>query len=165
MAKESSFDIVSNLDLQEVDNSVNQAKKEVVNRYDLKSTKSEIALDKEGLRITITTENDMALRAVVDILQSKMVKRSISLKALDLGKVRPAAAGRVSQDIALVSGISADKAREINQLIKNSKIKVRSQVEGDKLRIVAKSKDLLQETIALIKEADVDIPLQFVNFR
>lgn len=165
MAKESSFDIVSNLDLQEVDNAVNQAKKEVMNRYDLKSTKSEIALDKEGLRISITTDNDMALRAVVDILQSKMVKRSISLKALDLGKIKPAAAGRVSQDIVLVSGISADKAREINQLIKNSKIKVRSQVEGDKLRIVAKSKDLLQETIILIKEADVDIPLQFVNFR
>lgn len=165
MAKDSSFDIVSEIDMQEVDNAINQGKKEIVNRYDLKNTDSTIELDREQDKIVIETANDMALAAIVDVIKSKMIKRGISPKALDVSKAEDAAGGRLRQDIDLVTGISTEKAKEINQLIKKSKMKVKAQIEGDKLRISGKSKDLLQDAIALVKESNMEIPLQFVNFR
>jgi len=165
MGKDSSFDIVSEIDMQEVDNGINQAKKEVVNRYDLKSTNSNIDLDRDQDKIIVETANDMALTAVVDVIKTKMIKRGISPKALDISKAEDASGGRVRQEIKLVRGISSEKAKEINQIIKKSKIKVKTQIEGDKLRISGKSRDLLQETIALVKESNMEIPLQFINFR
>ncbi len=165
MGKDSSFDIVSEIDMQEVDNGINQAKKEVVNRYDLKSTNSNIDLDRDQDKIIVETANDMALTAVVDVIKTKMIKRGISPKALDISKAEDASGGRVRQEINLVRGISSEKAKEINQIIKKSKIKVKTQIEGDKLRISGKSRDLLQETIALVKESNMEIPLQFINFR
>jgi len=165
MAKDSSFDIVSEINMQEVDNGINQAKKEVVNRYDLKNTNSVINLDKDQDKIVIETANDMALAAVVDVIKTKMIKRGISPKALDISKAEDASGGRIRQEIGLVRGISSEKAKEINQLIKKSKLKVKTQIEGDKLRISGKSKDLLQDTINLVKDAHMEIPLQFINFR
>ncbi len=165
MAKDSSFDIVSVIDMQEVDNAINQGRKEIVNRYDLKNTNSTIELDREQNKVVMETANDMALTAILDVIKSKMIKRGISPKALDVSKAEDAAGGRLRQEIELVTGISTEKSKEINLLIKKSKLRVKTQIEGDKLRVSAKSKDLLQEAIVLVKEANVEIPLQFVNFR
>ena len=165
MAKDNSFDIVSILDMQEIDNAVNQTKKEASTRYDLKTTATQIELDRNQSKITITTNNDFALRSVIDVLESKLVKRQISLKALIIKGVEPTSGGRVRQIIDLVQGISSEKAREINRLIKDTKLKVNVQIEGEKVRVSAKSKDLLQEAISLVKNADFNIPLQFINFR
>lgn len=165
MAKDSSFDIVSSLDMQEIDNAVNQTRKEAATRYDLKTTATQIEMDRNEGKITITTNNDFALRSVIDVLESKLIKRDVSLKALVFSKVEPASGGQVRQLIDLVQGISTEKAKEINRAIKDSKIKVNVQIEGDKLRVSAKSKDLLQEAIALVKGNDFTIPLQFINFR
>ncbi|HEX21395.1 MAG TPA: YajQ family cyclic di-GMP-binding protein [Actinobacteria bacterium] len=165
MAKNNTFDIVSVLDMQEVDNAVNQARKEVVTRYDLKKTNTVIELDSEEGKILITTDNDFTLRSVVDIIKSKAVHRKISLKALEIDKIEPAAAGRVRQTVNLVQGIPMEKSKEINRLIKSAKLKVSVAIEGDKLRVSSKSRDLLQEVMTLVKKADLNIPLQFVNFR
>lgn len=165
MAKNNTFDIVSVLDMQEVDNAVNQCRKEVVTRYDLKNSNTVIELDSDEGKILITTDNDFTLRSVIDILKSKAVHRKISLKALDIEKIEPAAGGRVRQVINLVQGIPMEKAKEINRMIKSAKLKVSVAIEGDKLRVSSKSRDLLQEVIAMVKTAGLDIPLQFVNFR
>lgn len=165
MAKNNTFDIVSVLDMQEVDNAVNQCRKEVVTRYDLKNSNTVIELDSDEGQILITTDNDFTLRSVIDILKSKAVHRKISLKALDIEKIEPAAGGRVRQVINLVQGIPMEKAKEINRMIKSAKLKVSVAIEGDKLRVSSKSRDLLQEVIAMVKTAGLDIPLQFVNFR
>jgi len=165
LAKNNTFDIVSVLDMQEVDNAVNQCRKEVITRYDLKNSHTELELDTEEGKIVINTDNDFTLRSVVDILKSKAVRRKISLKALDIEKMEQAAGGRVRQVINLVQGIPMEKAKEINRLVKSAKLKVTVAIEGDKLRVSSKSRDLLQEVIAMVKEAGLDIPLQFVNFR
>lgn len=165
MAKENSFDIVSILNVQEVDNAVNQTRKEAATRYDLKSTATEIGFDRQQRKVTIITSNEFALRSVVDVLESKLVKRQISLKALSFGRVEPATGGRVRQVVNLIHGISSEKAREINKFIKDAKLKVNVQIEGDKLRVSARSIDLLQEVISMVKQADFNIPLQFVNYR
>lgn len=165
MSKESSFDVVSQLDLQEVDNAVNQANREVATRYDLKSSRSSIQLDRQTGRITIASSDDFHLKAVADVLNGKLVKRQVSLKALHPGAVEAASGGTVRQSIALVQGIDQDRARALSKLVKDAKVKARTQVEGDKLRVFSKSRDTLQEVIRLLKEADVDIPLQFVNYR
>ena len=165
MAKDNSFDIVSTLDLQEIDNAVNQTGKEADTRYDLKATATEIEFDRSGGKITINSADEFALRSVYDVLSSKLVRREISLKALVPGKVETAPNSRVRQAIDLVQGISSEKAKEINRLIKDSKIKVNVAIEGDKLRVTSKSRDYLQEAINLVKESKMDIPLQFINFR
>lgn len=165
MAKESSFDIVSVIDMQEVDNALNQARQESATRYDLKSAGCEIAFDKNSGAITLSASSDFALKSLVEIVQSKLVRRGIDVKALHLGKVETASAGSVRQTCTLAQGISTEIGREINKLLKQSKIKINVQIQGDQVRVAGKVRDDLQEAMRLVKEKDFDIPLQFVNFR
>jgi cyclic-di-GMP-binding protein len=158
-----SFDIVSVVDMQEVDNAVNQAIKEIGQRYDFKGSKCEVVLEKDGIRVM--ADDDFRLKAVVDVLQSKFVRRGVSLKALQYGKAEPASGGRVRQIIAIAQGISKEKAREIIVLIKGTKKKVQSQIQDEQVRVTGKSTDDLQAIIRLLKEKDLGLEMQFVNFR
>ncbi len=160
-----SFDIVSRIDLQEVNNAINQAVKEVVNRYDLKSTKSTIELDSDGSKIVVRSNNDFSLKQVVIVLDQKLVKRGVPLKGLSYGPIREAAGSTVMQEIALQQGIPIEKAREIVKLIKNRKLKVQSSIQGDQVRVSGKNRDDLQEVIAMLKEEDLGIDMQFTNYR
>jgi uncharacterized protein YajQ (UPF0234 family) len=158
-----SFDVVSKLDLQEVDNAVNQTRKEVDQRYDFKGTRTEIAFEGEEIRIDSSDEHRVA--AVVDVLQSKLVKRGVSLKSLEYGRIEPASGSRVRQTITLQQGIAEEKAKQITKRIKESKLKVQAQIQADQVRITGKNRDDLQAAIQLLKQDDVGLPLQFVNFR
>lgn len=162
-----SFDIVSEIDMQEVDNAVNQAIKEIQQRYDFKGTKSEIKLEKEKEKegITVLADDDYKLKSIIDILQSKFVKRGLSLKSLDYGKVEPASGSMLRQLIKLKQGIPGEKAKEIVKVIKDTKMKVQSSIQGDKVRVAGKKIDDLQEIIQFLKGKDFDLPLQFGNFR
>lgn len=162
-AKDNSFDVVSKIDMQEVNNAVNQTIKEIQQRYDFKGSKSTVTLNED--KITIISDDDFKLRSVIDILQSKMVKRNVSLKALEYGKIEAAAGDTVRQVITLQSGISKEKAKDITKLIKESKLKVQAQYQDDQVRVTGKSKDDLQQAIQLLKERDLGIDLQFINFR
>ena len=158
------FDVVSEVDLQEVRNAVDQAAREVVNRYDFKGTNSSIELG-DG-QIKMATSSEDRLLALRTLLEEKLVKRKVSLKAIDYGKVEEASAGTVRQSAAIVAGISSDKARELNKYIKELGLKgVQSQAQGDQLRVSGKKRDDLQAAIAALKEHDFGIPLQFNNFR
>ncbi|MDO3676349.1 YajQ family cyclic di-GMP-binding protein [Paenibacillus ehimensis] len=163
MSSENSFDIVSKLDLQELNNAINQAEKEIATRFDFKGSKSSISLEKEEL--VVVSDDDFKLQNVLDILQSKMAKRGISLKNLEYGKVEPAAGSTVRQRIKVKQGIDQDNAKKINVLIRDSKLKVKSQIQGDQIRVTGKSKDDLQQVIALLRKADLPLELQFINFR
>lgn len=165
MAAESSFDIVCKIDLQEVDNAVNQALKEVAQRYDFKGSKSSITLDKGAAKLVLASDDDFKLRALDDILQSKLHKRGISLKALEYGKLEQAAGGTVRQEISLQQGIPQEKAKDIVKMIKGAKLKVNAAIQGDQLRVSGKNKDDLQAVIAMVREADLGIETQFVNYR
>ena len=158
-----SFDVVSKVDLQEVENALNQTRKEVTQRYDLKDTKTEIAWDKKDL--VITSADDFKVQAVLDVLQSKLVRRGVPLKNLEYGKVEPAAGGRARQTITVRQGIDSDKAREIVKQVKQSGLKVQSQILEDQVRVSGKKRDDLQAVIQLLKGADFGLALQFVNFR
>lgn len=158
-----SFDIVSKVDMQEVDNAVNQTIKEIAQRYDFKGSKSEITQEKDTVKLL--SEDDFRLKAIIDILQSKFIKRGISVKALQYGKVENASGGMVRQIITIQQGISKEKGKEINNVIKETKLKVQSQIQDDQLRITGKNIDDLQEVIQLLKGKDLGIELQFVNFR
>ncbi len=163
MAKDASFDIVSQVDMQEVGNAVHQAVKEIEQRFDFKNSKSSIKLEED--KINLVSDDDFKMQNVRDILESKLVKREVSLKALEYGKVLPAAGDTVKQEVKLVQGISQEKAKQINKLIKDSKIKVNSAIQGDQLRVSGKSRDDLQAVIALLRQADLGIDLQFINYR
>lgn len=163
MSSENSFDIVSKLDMQELNNAINQAEKEIATRFDFKGSKSSISLEKEEL--VVVSDDDFKLQSVLDILQSKMAKRGISLKNLDYGKVEPAANSTVRQRIKVKQGIDQDIAKKINILIRDSKLKVKSQIQGDQIRVTGKSKDDLQQVIQLLRKADLPLELQFINFR
>ena len=163
MAVENSFDIACKLDMQEVSNAVNQTLKEIEQRYDLKGSKFEVVLEKTA--ITLTVADDMKLRAVTDILQSKLHRRGVPLKALTYGKVEPAAGGALRQQIALQQGIPIDKAREIVKLVKETKLKVQAQIQEDQVRVSGKNRDDLQAVIALLREKDLGIAIQFINYR
>jgi uncharacterized protein YajQ (UPF0234 family) len=158
-----SFDVVSRVDMQEVKNAVNQSQKEISQRYDFKKSKSTIDMDESS--ITIVSDDDYKLKAVVDILQSKLVKRKVSLKALSYGKVEPASGGLVRQKISLQQGIPMEKAKEMVKHIKSTKIRVQAQIQQDQLRVSGKKRDVLQECISLLKEKDFGLDLQFVNYR
>lgn len=158
-----SFDIVSKVDMQEVDNAINQTVKEITQRYDFKGTKSEVTLEKESIKIL--ADDDFKLKAIIDILQSKFIKRNISPKALQYGKAEQASGGMVRQIITLQVGISKEKAKDIGAVIKETKLKVQSQIQDDQLRVTGKNIDDLQEVIRVLKGKDLDIDLQFVNFR
>jgi hypothetical protein len=160
-----SFDIVSRIDLQEVNNAINQAVKEVVNRYDLKSTKSTIELDSDGSKIVVRSNDDFSLKQVVIVLDQKLVKRSVPLKGLSYGPIREAGGSTVMQEIVLQQGIPIEKAREIVKLIKNRKLKLQSSIQGDQVRVTGKNRDDLQTVIAMLKEEDLGIDMQFTNYR
>ncbi|GAB7028164.1 YajQ family cyclic di-GMP-binding protein [Geotalea toluenoxydans] len=158
-----SFDIVSKVDMQEVDNAVNQAVKEIAQRYDFKGSKSEVTLEKDAIKVL--TEDDFRLKAIIDILQSKFIKRGISAKALQYGKVENASGSMVRQVIDIQQGVSKEKGKEINNVIKETKLKVQSQIQDDQVRVTGKNIDDLQQVIQLLKGKDLGLDLQFVNFR
>jgi len=158
-----SFDVVSQVDMQEVDNAVNQARKEIGQRYDFKGAAAEIALEKNEIRINAPDE--FKAKAVVDVLQSKLVRRQVPVKALAYGSIEPAAGGRCRQVLTVQQGIAAEKARQIVKIVKDAKMKVQVQIQGDQVRISGKLRDDLQRAIQLLRQQDLDIALQFVNFR
>jgi len=163
MAAENSFDIVCKVEMQEVTNALDQARREVETRYDLKEARNEIALDKTD--IVVTSADEMKLRAVVDILQSRLHRRGVPLKALTYGKVEEAGGGLKRQKIGLQQGIPIEKAREIVRLIKDTKIKVQASIQEDQVRVSGKNRDDLQKVIAMVKERELGIAVQFANYR
>jgi hypothetical protein len=160
---ESSFDVVSSVDLQEVKNAISQAMKEIVTRFDLKGTNSNIELQAE--KLVLTTSDEFKLKAVRDVLEGRLVKRNVPLKALTWGEVDKALGGTVRQEVELQKGIPTDKAREIVKVIKQTKLKVQAAIQGDQVRISGKSKDDLQSVMQLLKNTDLGIDMQFTNRR
>lgn len=160
---ESSFDIVSKVDLQEVRNAILQAMKEITTRYDLKGSGSDVTLGEDA--ITLTSSDDFKLKAVRDVLEARLVKRGVPLKALSYGKVEEALSGTVRQSVALQKGIPSEKAREIVKLVKGTKLKVQAAIQGDQLRVSGKNKDDLQAVMSTLREQDLGIDIQFSNYR
>ena len=158
-----SFDIVSKLDFQELANAVDQAKREIENRFDFKGSKSELNLSKEDL--ILISDDEGKLKQVKDVLESKVIKRGVSLKALEYAKIEAALGGLVRQKVTFVQGISKEEAKKINKQIKETKLKVSSQIMEDKIRVSGKSRDDLQKVINLLKDSDISIPLQFKNYQ
>ncbi len=163
MAKDNSFDVVSEVNLQEVSNAVNQARKEISQRYDFKGSKTAIELENDTIKIT--TEDDFRLNSVVDILKTRLISRKVAIRNLSYGKVEDAAGGMVRQLVTIRQGIAADKAKQMVKDIKSLKLKVQTAIQGDRLRVSGKNKDDLQKVIAFLKDRDYDIELQFVNYR
>lgn len=164
MAAENSFDIVSKVDLQEVANAIQNALKEIHTRFDLKDSKSDIKLEGKDALI-LSSSDDYKLKAVTDILQSKLIKRGVPVKALTYGAVEPAAGSTVRQRVSMQQGIPIEKAKEIVKLIKDSKKKVQASIQGDTVRVSGKDRDSLQEIIALLRGHDLGIDMQFTNYR
>jgi uncharacterized protein YajQ (UPF0234 family) len=165
MADEHTFDITCELDMQEVLNAVTQALKEIGQRFDFKGSKSNIELDKGKHIITLTSDDEFKLKSVLDILQSKLVKRGVALKALDYGKIEQAAGNTVRQLVTLQQGIPQEKSKEIVKIIKETKMKVNVEIQKDQVRVRAKKIDDLQAVMALLKEKDLGIHIQFTNYR
>ena len=165
MAKESSFDVVSTVDMQEVDNAFQQARKELAQRYDLKDSGAQIALDKAAGTFTVTAPADFVARQVIDVLGSKLIRRGIDLAAVKWGEPEAAAGQSVRVRGSIVEGIDKECAGRISKDIRGTKLKVKVQIEGDKLRVSSASRDTLQEVIAFLKGQDYGQPLQYVNYR
>ena len=165
MPQNHSMDIVSEVDPQEADNAVNQALKEIHQRYDLKDSQTTIELNKNEKNILLNTKDDYSRKASIDILQSKFIRRGISIKALKYNDPEPAAGGRLRQKIDLQNGISKDNAKILTKMIKDSKLKVNAQVQDEQIRVQAPKIDDLQAIIKMVKDADLDFPTQFVNFK
>lgn len=165
MAKESSFDVVSTVDMQEIDNAYQQAKKELTQRYDLKGSGAELSLDKQKKTITVAAPADFVARQVIDIMGSKLIKRGIDLAAVKWGDPQAATGQSVRQTATIVEGIDKETAGKINKDVKAQKLKVKVTIEGDKLRVSSASRDTLQEVIAFLKGQDYGQPLQYVNYR
>jgi len=163
MPQDFSFDVVSKTDMQEVANAVQQAQKELAQRFDFKGSKSSIELAAD--EITLLSDDEGKLISLKDILESKLVKRKVALKALDYGKLEDAQMGTVRQKAKIVQGIESEKAKEIVKAIKDAKLKVQASIQSDQVRVVGRSKDDLQKAISVIKENDFGIPLQFTNYR
>lgn len=163
MAKEYSFDVVSIVDLQEVTNAVQQARKEITTRYDFRNSKSELTFADDT--ITLLSDDEYKLGAVQEVLRGKLVKRGVSLKNLDESKVVPAAGGTVRREWKLKQGLDQENAKKITKLIKDRKLKVNAQIMADQVRVTGKDKDTLQEVIAVLKATDFPVDLQFVNYR
>lgn len=163
MSKESSFDIVSKVELTEVTNAINLALKEIETRYDFKGSKCDLKLEKE--EVVLLADDDFKLEQVKDILAGKLIKRGISLKSIQYGKVEPATGGTVRQRGKIEQGIDQDNAKKISKLIRDSGIKVKSQIQGDQLRVTGKNRDDLQAVIQLVRQADLPIDCQFINYR
>ncbi len=165
MASEHSFDIVSKIPMQELDNALNQARKEIQQRYDLKDSKSQILFNQKDMELTLESENEFTLKAVIDILHSKLVKRGLSIKALEYGKIEPAAHNTVRQKVKLKQGISKEVSKQITTAIKELKLKVQAQVQGDAVRVSGKQIDDLQAVQKHLLSMDFNLPLQFENYR
>jgi uncharacterized protein YajQ (UPF0234 family) len=163
MAGDFSFDIVSDFDRQEMVNAVDQTHREMAQRYDLKNAHGTLALEKDA--VVVTAPSDMTLRAIVDVLETKMVRRSLDLKILAFGQIENASSGQVRQRIGLKRGIDQDLARNITKLIRDTVPKAKAQIQGDAVRVSSKSKDELQRVISTVKQKGYDVPLQFVNYR
>lgn len=163
MAGESSFDIVSKVNMQEMDNAVNQSIKEIQQRYDFKNSKTEITL--EGQELKVLTDDDFKLKSVIDILQTKMIKRQVAIKNLDYGKVESASGGAVRQTITIKQGLESETAKQIVKDIKGLNLKVQAQIMGDQVRVTGKNKDDLQTVIQTLKNKDYHVELQFINYR
>ncbi|MBK8575730.1 MAG: YajQ family cyclic di-GMP-binding protein [Elusimicrobia bacterium] len=165
MAQEFSFDVVSKVDVQAMDNAVNSALREITTRFDFKGSVSRLELDKKANTLTLFSDNDGKLKSVVDILQNRLVKQNIPLKGLDYGPVLAAEGGTVRQVAKIVQGVVSEKAKEMVRAIKDAKLKVNASIQGDQLRVTGRSKDELQEVMALLRGKDFGVALQFVNFR
>jgi uncharacterized protein YajQ (UPF0234 family) len=163
VAQEFSFDVVSKTDMQEVANAIQQAQKELAQRFDFKGSKSSIELAKD--EITLVSDDEGKMRSVKDVVETKLVKRGVALKALDYGKIEPAAGGTVRLRAKIVQGIESEKAKAIVKTLKDAKLKVQASIQSDQVRVTGRSKDDLQKAIALIREKDFGIPLQFTNYR
>tara|TARA_B100002052_G_C15805815_1_gene563456 strand:+ start:606 stop:1097 length:492 start_codon:yes stop_codon:yes gene_type:complete len=160
-----SFDIVSSFDMQEVDNAVNMVIRDIANRYDFRGSKTSLTLDKGEKKITIEADNTMQLAAVVDMLKSRTISRKISLKVFNFHEEESAAGTSIRQKVSLKEGIDKDRAKKINKMIKDKKLKVQSQIQGEQLRVTGKKIDDLQSVISMLKSADLDIDLQYVNMK
>jgi hypothetical protein len=165
MAQDFSFDVVSRVDLQEVGNAVQQSSKEMATRFDFRGSASKIEWDDKALALTLTSDDAGKLKSVVDILETRLVKRGIAVKALDFGKVEPAAGGTVRQVVTVQQGIPSEKAKAIVRSIKDRKLKVQAAIQSDQVRVSGRNKDELQAAIALLKSEDFGLPLQFTNYR
>ena len=165
MADEHSFDIVSRVDMQEVSNAVQQAVKEVSQRFDFKGSKSSIDLSREKAEITLAADDDYKLKSLTEILKAKLVKRSVSLKALNFGKVEKAAGDTLRQLISLQQGLSPERAKDMGKLIKDMKLKVQTEIQKDQVRVRAKKIDDLQAVIQMLKEKDLDFHIECINYR
>ena len=162
---ENSFDIVSKIEMPEVSNAIQQAVKEVQQRFDLKDSKSSIELNEKDNKIALASRDEYSIKAVRDILESKLVKRKVPLKGLSYGVITPASGSSVRQEVTLQQGISTEKAKEIVKAIKESKAKVQASIQGDVVRVTGKDRDSLQEVIALLRGAEFGIDMQFTNYR
>ncbi len=165
MADSFSFDIVSEINMQELDNALNQARKEILQRYDFKDSKSSIELNQKDKFLTVISDDDFKLKSVIDILQNKLIKRGVPIKALDYGAVEPAANTTVRQIIKLRVGIEKEDAKHVVKLIKDSKLKVQAQIMDDQVRVTSKSKDDLQTVMKLVQGAELKFATQFTNYR
>ena len=165
MADTSSFDIVSEVNMQEVDNAINQARKEIGQRYDFKGSKSSIELNQKEKSLTLISDDDFKLKSVIDILQNKLIKRGVPIKALDYGTVEPAANTTVRQIINLRVGIDKENAKLLVKMIKDTKLRVQAQIMEDQVRVSGKNKDDLQSIIKLVREAELKFAVQFANYR
>ena len=162
---DNSFDVVSKIEMPEVQNAIQQAQKEVHQRFDLKDSHSNIELKEKENKIVLASSDEFKLRSVIDILQSKLVKRGVPLKGLSYGEVMPAAGSTVRQEVTLQQGIPIEKAREIVKKIKDSKLKVQASIQGDFVRVSGRDRDVLQSVIKLLRESDFGIDMQFTNYR
>ena len=162
---DNSFDVVSKIELPEVSNAVQQALKEIQQRYDLKNTHSQIDLQEKESKLLLQSSDEFKLKAVIEILEQKLVKRKVPLKGLTYGTVMPSAGSTVRQEVALQQGIPIEKAREIVRIIKDAKKKVQASIQGDFVRVAGKDRDTLQEVMAVLRAADLGIDMQFTNYR
>jgi cyclic-di-GMP-binding protein len=165
MPQEFSFDVVSKVDLQEVSNAVQQASKEIATRFDFRGSSSKVEWNEKELALTLTSDDAHKLKSVVDILETRLVKRAIAVKSLDYGKIEDAAGGTVRQVVKIQQGIVSEKAKDIVKAIKDRKIKVQAAIQGDQVRVSGRNKDDLQAAMALLRAGDFGVPLQFTNYR
>jgi uncharacterized protein YajQ (UPF0234 family) len=165
VADQYSFDVVSEVNMQELKNALDQATKEIKQRFDFKDSKTEITLKEKEKELVIVSDDEYKLNAVIDIIKTKCVKRGVSLKAFTYGAIEPALSATVRQTAKIQSGIASEKAKEITKAVKESRLKVQAQIQGEQLRVLSKSKDELQSAIAFLKGKDFGIDLQFMNYR
>jgi uncharacterized protein YajQ (UPF0234 family) len=165
VAQEFSFDVVSKVDLQEVSNAVQQASKEIATRFDFRGSKSKIEWNEKELLLTLTSDDEHKLKSVVDILETRLVKRGVAIKSLDFQKIEPAANTTVRQTVKIQQGIASEKAKEIVKTIKERKLKVQASIQADQVRVTGRAKDDLQEVMAILRAGDFGVPLQFTNYR